>query len=124
MSAAERELAERNDELSPHQRALSTVLRLWTMVAVPGSILLAIVVATIVARTSLTSINALILLLTYFAIGMPTSAVAFLLQERARNAIAVRVLAQLDAPARAAVSGRQSTAGFLGVGDDDRERER
>lgn len=113
MSDPEVELAERIDELSPHQRALAAVLRLWTKAAVPASILFAVLVSWSVALHG----HAGAIMGIYLAVAVPGSLGAWFFQERARKAIARRVLAQLDAPARAAVSGRESPAGFLGVGD-------
>ena len=112
------ELDMRDDEMSPHQRATGVVLRMWGRVSVPGSLVAALVLGTWLAWTGPGNVNPLILAATYFLVGAPTSIALFYGQERMRKAIARRVLRQLDAPVRGALSGGESSAAFQTTRDD------
>lgn len=113
------ELAIRAEEMTPHQRATGVVLRMWGRVSVPASLVVSLVLGTWLAWTSPGTVNPLILAATYFLVGMPTCIALFLGQDRMRKAIAKRVLRQLDAPVRGALSGGESSAAFQTTRDDD-----
>lgn len=115
----EAELALRVDEMSPHQRALGVVLRMWGKLSAPAALLASLVLGTWLAWSRPGYVNPLILGAVYFLVGVPATAFLFEAQGALRRAIARRVLRELDAPVRGALSGAESPAAFQTTRDDD-----
>lgn len=105
-------LDERVEEISPHQRAYIAVLKVWGTLSIPLSMVAALALGTWLAWQRPGHINPLILMATYFFAGMPTMIGLSYGQHRLQRAIARRILRELDAPVRGALSGAQSSAAF------------
>jgi hypothetical protein len=114
----EKELELRVDEMSPHQRAITVVLQMWGTLSAPVALAVSLVLGTWLAWQRPGFVNPVILLAVYFLVGAPATLALFGAQTAMRKAIARRVLRQLDAPVRGALSGAESSAAFQTTRDE------